>query len=496
MLEVICRNTDSFMQEMPKVFRKAYGQFFTSMNTAKYMASLFNLPKDKKEIWMLDPGTGSGILCSALLERCGKDLDKDVIIHLVCYENDTKILPLLKKNIESISNEIRQEVKYEIIEENYLLSQKNIFYGGLFDAENERKFDLIIGNPPYKKISKDAAEAKVLSEVCYGTPNLYFLFATMSIHNLKKGGEMVYIIPRSWTSGAYFERFRQYLFKYCVLEHIHLFGSRDKVFDCESVLQETMIIKIKKCNEPPSTVCITTSHDNQDFEKITQVNLPYNDVVSQQKRYVHLATDAKEIETLNAVNSFHATLPELGLKMKTGLVVDFRSRDLLRETCQDDAIPLIYSKHIRDGRVRFPQGKDNEYIIANRSALKQINRNYLFLKRFTAKEEPRRLCCGIYLKRYLPDYKYISSQNKVNFIDGTDEISECVIYGLYVIFNSTLYDTYYRILNGSTQVNSTEINAMPMPEMCQIEEMGRELLYTKNLSEEHCDKILKECVWK
>jgi adenine-specific DNA-methyltransferase len=157
---------------------------------------------------------------------------------------------------------------------------------------------------------------------------------------------------------------------------------------------------------------------------------------------------------------------------------------------------LIYSKHIRDGRVRFPQGKDNEYIIANRSALKQINRNYLFLKRFTAKEEPRRLCCGIYLKRYLPDYKYISSQNKVNFIDGTDEISECVIYGLYVIFNSTLYDTYYRILNGSTQVNSTEINAMPMPEMCKIEEMGRELLYTKNLSEEHCDKILKECVWK
>ena len=72
------------------------------------------------------------------------------------------------------------------------------------------------------------------------------------------------------------------------------------------------------------------------------------------------------------------------------------------------------------------------------------------------------------------------------------ELSECVVYGLYVIFNSSIYDTYYRILNGSTQVNSTEINAMPVPEIEIIQEIGRKLIKTKDLSESTCDKILEE----
>ena len=82
------------------------------------------------------------------------------------------------------------------------------------------------------------------------------------------------------------------------------------------------------------------------------------------------------------------------------------------------------------------------------------NKNYLFVKRFTAKEEHRRLQCGVYLAKDFPQYKKISTQNKINFIDGVmTELSECLVYGLYVLFNSTLYDKYYRILNGSTRVN-------------------------------------------
>ena len=56
--------------------------------------------------------------------------------------------------------------------------------------------------------------------------------------------------------------------------------------------------------------------------------------------------------------------------------------------------------------------------------------------------------------------------------------------------NSTLYDNYYRILNGSTQVNATEINSMPIPPLSHIEEMGRELIKLKDMSEENCNEIL------
>ena len=78
----------------------------------------------------------------------------------------------------------------------------------------------------------------------------------------------------------------------------------------------------------------------------------------------------------------------------------------------------------------------------------------------------------------------------MNFIGGTSDLSDQIVFGLYVLFNSSLYDSYYRILNGSTQVNSTEINAMPVPSIDAIADMGDELLRSRDMSEGVCDRIL------
>jgi adenine-specific DNA-methyltransferase len=353
------------------------------------------------------------------------------------------------------------------------------------------RFDIIIGNPPYKKIPKDAVEAHAMPDICYGAPNLYFLFTEMALFNLKNDSEMVFIIPRSWTSGAYFNAFRQKLFSESIIEHMHLFVSRDKVFENESVLQETMIVKLRKTCHKPEHITITTTNSNKDFSEITSFQAPYDTVVCGKDNYVYLVTNAEEVETLRQLNQWDNTLPSLGLKMKTGLTVDFRNRDALRDNAEDTAVPLFYSQHIQSGKVIFPIGKEHEYLVTEQSGLLQKNANYLFVKRFTAKEEHRRLQCGVYLSRKYPNYKQISTQNKINFIDGLKGLSECVVYGLYVLFNSTIYDSYYRILNGSTQVNSTEVNSMPVPPMSTIESMGKELIAKRDMSEESCDMILR-----
>ncbi len=62
---------------------------------------------------------------------------------------------------------------------------------------------------------------------------------------------------------------------------------------------------------------------------------------------------------------------------------------------------------------------------------------------------------------------------------------------MYAFLTPTLYDEYYRILNGSTQVNSTEVNSMPVPDMESIQEMGRKLMKSKDLSERNCNLILE-----
>jgi adenine-specific DNA-methyltransferase len=198
------------------------------------------------------------------------------------------------------------------------------------------------------------------------------------------------------------------------------------------------------------------------------------------------------VAVLDRLHKWNKTLPDIGLRMKTGLTVDFRNRDILRDEEEEGAIPLFYSQHIKQGEVQFPIQKEHEYVVTEQKGLMQDNRNYLFVKRFTAKEEPRRLQCGVYLAKKFPQYSKISTQNKINFIDGLlTEMSECLVYGLYVLFNSSLYDDYYRILNGSTQVNSTEINAMPVPDLNIIQEMGRKIMKSNDMSEQNCNLILE-----
>ena len=142
---------------------------------------------------------------------------------------------------------------------------------------------------------------------------------------------------------------------------------------------------------------------------------------------MYLVTNVQEVETLRQLNQWDDTLLSLGLKMKTGLTVDFRNREALRDDAEDTAVPLFYSQHIQSGKVIFPIGKEHEYLVTNQVGLLQKNSNYLFVKRFTAKEEHRRLQCGIYLSRKYPNYRQISTQNKINFIDGLKGLSECVV---------------------------------------------------------------------
>ncbi|MCM1049676.1 MAG: Eco57I restriction-modification methylase domain-containing protein [Clostridiales bacterium] len=491
MLERVINLTNQYINNMPKNERKKYGQFFTSIETAYFMAGLYNISENMETVRILDAGAGSGILACAFFERL-EQLDFVKNIELTCYENDSNVLPLLQDNLEFCKEHSAKNITINIITDNYITSQYLDFNHMLGGNLQPKKYDFVIGNPPYMKIPKDAPEATAMPEVCYGAPNLYFIFAAMGLFNLNNDGEMVYIIPRSWTSGAYFKRFRQYFLTEGKLEHIHLFVSRNKVFDKEDVLQETIIIKVKKTNKTPEKVTITSSQSNNDFANLTSLTVPYNLVVSGNDYYVYLVTDEREVSVLERLHRFDKTLPDIGLKMKTGLTVDFRNRDILRDDAEEGAIPLFYSQHIKQGEVQFPIQREHEYVVTNQNGLMQDNRNYLFVKRFTAKEERRRLQCGVYLSKKYPQYKKISTQNKINFIDGLiTEMSECLVYGLYVIFNSTLYDEYYRILNGSTQVNSTEINAMPMPDLDSIQEMGQKLMKSKDMSENNCNMILE-----
>ena len=475
MLHTIIDRTSLFMESMPKTLRKSYGQFFTTELTARFMAEMFHFDITQPTIRICDAGAGTGVLTAAVVERL-LNLGYAGHIYIVCYENDPHVLPLLHENLKFIAD--GHQFTYEVREDNYIITPP---------VEGEQ-FDYIIGNPPYKKIGKDAPEALALPHVCHGAPNLYFLFWTRAIDALRDGQELVYIIPRSWTSGAYFAKFRDYMFSKCVITSMHIFASRDKVFDGESVLQETMIIKLRKTVARPEYVHMTSSASST-FEDLRHYDVPYGSVVAP-NGYVFLVTSKEESLVLNKLNRLTDTLQTISLAMHTGIVVDFRTREVLRDKAEEGSVPLFYSHHIRGGRVVWPAQQEGEYMVTDHKGFLQANGNYVFVKRFTAKEEHRRLQCGILLATDYPEYEYIGTQNKINFI-RCQTAEEA--YGIYTLLNSTLYDTYYRILNGSTQVNSTEVNSIPVPDVKTITAMGRQLMGHK-LTEDNCNKIIRQWI--
>lgn len=497
MLKYVFDQTSAFLESMPKSKRKRIGQFFTSVETARFMAGMFDISTVNNQIFVLDPGAGTGVLSVAFMERVISECSS-VKILLTCYETDSEVLPILRGNLEYAKSKHPSQIEYRIMEDDYILSQGNDFDENLLSSENPMKYDYVIANPPYLRVMRDHPTAMAMPKVVHGAPNLYFLFAAMSLFNLKYNAEMVYIIPRSWTSGAYFKAFREYLLTEGKIDQIHLFVSRDKVFNAEDVLQETMIIKVRRTHLKPKEVMITSSNSCNDFADITKLKVPYDAVVSGEDLYVYLPTSEEEIEVIKKINTYHTTFPEEGVRMKTGIVVDFRQWGELRKEPGDHILPLFYSQHIKDGRVNHqPSGKEYDWIIDEKPGLIQKNKNYVFIKRFTAKEERRRLQCGVYSPSDFKEYKYIGTQNKINFVDKVDgtEMDAQTTYGVYALLNSTLFDMYYRILNGSTQVNSTEINSIPVPPASMIKKIGEQILLSKDLSTDNCDRVISEVAY-
>jgi len=492
--EMVQARTEEYLQTVSKDERKEIGQFFTPVSIAEYMGSLAQC--HGKAIRILDPGAGSGILTAAIIDELVQKGVRQFEIDL--YENNSAIIPLLKSNMYAIREELillGASFDYQIIEKNFIIENQFAWTG---TVPTER-YDIVISNPPYKKIGKEAAEAVAMKDIVYGQPNLYFLFMAMGAKLLKEKGEFIYIVPRSFSSGLYFSAFRRWFLSEMRISNLHLFVSREAVAGKQdSVLQETIILKAIKTHEKRSEIEITESIDGFCRAPVNKYSVSYQTCVgNDENSFLYFPANEKDVYILNFVHSWTANLPELGFRLKTGQLVDFREREWMCESPDSNIVPLLWAFNFNGARIQFPlqvTGKP-QYLVDNSSTKRlQMSRgNYLLLKRFTSKEEKRRLQCALLFDDDFSEYHSFSTENHLNYITKTaGEMQRDEMYGLFVLLNSTYLDQYFRILNGSTQVNATEINAMPFPPIETIREMGWRAMQYEDLSESVCDVIIEE----
>ena len=488
----VYENTLSYLNTVSRTERKKIGQFFTPASIAEYMSGLSR--NFCNAVSILDPGAGSGILSAAIIDvLIAKGIKK---IFLDAYENNSDILFLLKDNLNIVQQTAQDngvEMHFNIIEKNFI-TENQFAWTGLIPNQ---KYDIVIANPPYKKIGKDDVEACIMRDIVYGQPNLYFLFMAMGTQLLKRGGECIYIVPRSFSSGLYFTAFREYFLNAVQITNLHLFTSREAVGGSkDSILQETIILRAVKDIKRPNFIEITESSD-ECCHISNQYVVPYSTCIkNDDNSFFFFPTSDEDALVLDFVNQWSASLPELGYRMKTGIVVDFRETPWMRTDSSEAVIPLLWAYNFYENRVRFPVEVDGKpqylYNVQETNRLKMKKGNYLLLKRFTSKEERKRLQCALLFEEDFSSYDAISTENHLNYItklNGRMDREE--LYGLFAVLNSSYMDKYFRILNGSTQVNANEINAMPFPVQNDLVQIGRMAMRSSALTVADCDEILE-----
>lgn len=439
--------------------RSKLGQFMTPGRIASFMAGIFfELPE---HIRLLDAGAGMGALTAAFVTDALSRDAKPASIAVTCYEVDDQLATILDDTLAACAERCAAEgVKFtsEVIRDDYVLHSAEPL------LHQNRTFNCAILNPPYGKINQASEWRLALRSLGIETVNLYTAFVAVALGQMEQGGELVAITPRSFCNGSYYEPFRRIVLSTSSILNLHVFESRRSSFKDDDVLQENMIFRVRKGGKQ-SLVMLST-------DKGEPRAVPFEEIVRPSDPHAFIRLPVSGDSLAENVQSLPCTLAELGIKVSTGRVVDFRATEHLRKDPSDDTVPLIYPQHFNDGGIRWPipdfrkhnalaDCTDTDKLITPAGI-------YVLTKRFSAKEEKRRLVASIY------DGGRAGFENHLNYFHENGEgLSIDLARGLAAFLNSEAVDQYFRIFSGHTQVNATDLRNLHYPNREQLEALGR-----------------------
>lgn len=476
--------------------RARLGQFFTPTPVAKFIAALPSLPETGK-VRILDPGAGNGSLTAALIARIATERP-DLEIAATAFEIDEALRPELQMTLdgcEEFANTMGTHITTEVIIGDFLewaaLAIETLPYSG-----NRELFDIAIMNPPYRKINVRTSERKSLKCINVEVTNLYVAFVAMSTALLDTGGQLAAITPRSFANGPYFRSFRRYFFNAMFFDRLHVYESRSKAFSDDAVLQENVIFSAhrRRDHEVNSLVTISTSHGPTDTATTRIVQ--HSEVVrpNDPECFVHIMPDDADAALGKMLVELPTRMTDLGIEISTGRVVDFRAKTHLRFEPESGTVPLIYPGHLRDGAVVWPgdlRRKPSWIVDCDATASLMLpTETYVLVKRFTTKEERRRVTAAVFDPGDVPT-NVIGFENHLNVfhIRGHGLPSD-LARGLAAWLNSTVVDRYVRFFNGHTQINATDLRSLPYPSDIELRCLGDALGSAPCADQEKIDALV------
>ena len=291
--------------------------------------------------------------------------------------------------------------------------------------ETHENYDLIIGNPPYFVMKKEAVD-KSYYKYFEGRPNIFILFIITSITLVKENGIISFILPKNFLNCLYYDKTRKYInAHFQILNIVECVNS--KYIETQ---QATILLIIKK----------TCSNNNEDY-------------VLYRSNYTIFASKSNCIKLKNLlINS--KSLDTLGFKVGIGSIVWNQCKDLL--TNDSSKTRLIYSSSIENNSLNIQNYNNNEKknYINKKGLIKPIivvNRGY---------------GVGNYKFNYClinEDYEYLV-ENHLITIEYTKQLPHNDLLNLYkkIIYSLNTTNTleFVEIYFGNNAINSTELSTI------------------------------------
>ena len=298
-------NTLNFYQTADLNDRKAKGQYMTPFNICDKALNI-DLTKYNK---ILEPSCGTGQFIDSIIKKKSNAKITGVEFDDTIFQSISKIYKT-NKNIKLINHDF-------------------------LNWETEEKFDLIVGNPPYFEFKPSSNIKKLYGDVICGRANIYSLFIKKSIDLLNPNGLLIFVIPTSILSSAYFKNIRNYIVQFCNIEKIEILNTDD----FEDAQQQTMVFQLKKLG-------LDELSDGKYIVNINETVIFNN-----------------EYEQINLILKDKKFVKDLGCSVKTGSIVWNQHKDELEDDETDDNHLLVYPRNLSNGSlVLSSHDKKKQYL--------------------------------------------------------------------------------------------------------------------------------------
>ncbi len=450
---------------LPADFRAKHGVFYTPPALTHRLLHLASgAGVDWAKAHVLDPGCGGGAFLTPVALKILSALDaKDPIAilnhistHVCGFELDRFSAWISQVVLESALMEVCRAAGMR-------LPGVVTVCDALARQPGKEGFDLVIGNPPYGRLTLEPELRARYRRSLHGHANAYGLFMDLGVRWTRPGGTIAYITPTGFLGGHYFKELRKLMADEAPPLAIDLVTSRKGVFS--GVLQETLLATYRtggKARQARVHILSLQSETTLEVSLAGAFSLP-----GTKTDPWLIPRSGGQAELITRLRNMPHRLSDYGYKISTGPLVWNRHKPQLHAHPVSGSYPILWAECVTsDGRFEHRTEKKNHkpYLKPKRGQEWLLtDQPCVLVQRTTAKEQRRRLIAAELSGKLIRKLGAVSVENHLNMVRPVVEEPAVSLRVIAALLNSEVVDAAFRCISGSVAVSATELEALPLP---------------------------------